>query len=161
MQTQPDLIRIINEVATRYGHDANWLRAIVAQESSYRIYAMRFESAYQYLYKQESFAKRNNISLSTEVTCQKISWGLCQIMGGLAREQGLSGLLGELFDPEINLNHLGIRIRDLKKYSLKVEDIFAMYNGGPGALKKIRGKYINDSYVKSAMNYLANYQTSN
>lgn len=133
-----------------------WMKAIITQESQWNPFAIRYEPNYRYLYQTESFAKIPLNNLSTEMMTQRMSWGLAQIMGGLAREQGHQGLMGELLDPETNLKHLCIRIRDLRKISALPDDIFAMYNGGPAAIHKSGGKYSNQVYVDAIHSHLQN-----
>jgi len=127
-----------------------WVNAIILQESSWKNYALRFEPNYPYLFQVDQFAKKLVITSATETTCQKMSWGLGQIMGALAREQGHDGPMGQLFKPKYNILHMCKRIQTLKKISPRMDDIFAMYNGGPGALiKKKDGIFKNQVYVDS------------
>ncbi len=151
----------INTLITQYGLlfsiPTTWMQAIITQESQFNTYAIRYEPNYRYTYKPEYYAKASAlVSLNTEMMTQKMSWGLAQIMGGLAREQGHNGLMGELLDPETNIKHLCIRIKDLRKISVIPDDIFAMFNGGPGAIHKSGGKYSNQSYIDSIHSHLQN-----
>ena len=76
-------------------------------------------------------------------------------MGALLREQGHVGFLPEALKPDINITHICKRILSLKKISPDQNDIIAMYNGGPGALKKDSfGKYKNQGYVDSVNGFL-------
>jgi soluble lytic murein transglycosylase-like protein len=150
-----EILRIIEHYATQYSVDPHWMRAIVYQESGNNPYALRFEPTYRYLYQPEHYTSPVN-GLHTEMITQRMSWGLAQIMGALAREQGHTGFMGELLNPETNITHLAIRIRDLKKISTFPPDVFAMYNCGPGAIHKTSGKYQNQSYVDAIQTYLQN-----
>lgn len=150
---------LIAETATQYGIDGNVIKAIIAQESKWNPYAIRYESNYKWLYHPENYSKHPLISLATEVESQKISWGLGQIMGALAREQGHMGLMGELLDPKINIMHIGIRLKDLSRECKKPEEFFAAYNGGIDAVRRNNGKFKNQPYVDSANGYLIKFQS--
>lgn len=130
-----------------YQIDMRWVKAIITTESNWNQYAVRYEPNYPYILTPSKFTSPD-ISLSTELATQKMSWGLGQIMGGLAREQGHTGLMAELINPETNIKHLCIRLSHLKKISENEDDIFSMYNGGPGELnQKVNGIYFNQTYV--------------
>lgn len=146
---------LIRKTCNVYQVDPNWLKAIVTQESQWNQYAIRYESSYQWLHQPESCAKKSGVSLATEIATQKMSWGLGQVMGALAREQGHTGMLSELVKPEVCLKHVCIRIDRLKKISADPADVFSMYNGGPSAIHKNSGLYLNQRYVTSVLSYLA------
>lgn len=152
--TDSQLESIIQKTCKTYQVDPNWLKAIISTESSWNQYSIRYEVNYQFLYQPERFAKLAMVTLSTEIATQKMSWGLGQLMGGLAREQGHTSMLSELIKPEVNIKHMCIRIDHLKKISEVPQDVFACYNGGPGAIHKANGVYLNQAYVERVMGYL-------
>lgn len=138
-----ELKPMIEKYAKAYGIDPNWVSAIISKESSWDILAIRYEAQYPYLYNVKTWAKKSRVSEATEETSQKISWGLGQIMGALAREQGLIGPIPSLLHPEVNIEHVCIRLKRLKELSSDRDDVFAAYNGGPGAIKKMAsGLYV-------------------
>lgn len=137
--------------------DPAWVMAIIEQESQFNTAAVRFEPLFKYFYKPAHFAEHPLISIDTEIATQKMSWGLGQIMGALAREQGHQGFMAELLKPEVNLKHICQRLKFLKRYSHEAEAIFAAYNGGPGALRLIDGKFKNQNYVDSVLSHLKKY----
>lgn len=146
----------IISTAVRFKVESNWIKAIIKQESGGEQYALRYESAYNYLYKADEIARKFGITLNTEIQTQKMSWGLGQIMGAVAREQGHIGHMGELFDPLVNIIHIAHRLSTIMKYSEDPKDVFAIYNGGVGAWHEFQknGKYPNQSYVDSAIKHL-------
>jgi hypothetical protein len=154
------LTNLVDTIAKAQGVQPAWVKAIISQESGWNSYALRYEVNYRWLHQPEIYAKHPLISISTEIISQKMSWGLGQIMGALAREQGHPGLMPELLKPEVNIQHICTRIKTLRNISTEVLDIFAMYNGGPGAVKKTLGKYSNQAYVDSASSYLQKFQLS-
>jgi len=137
----------IKNIATHFNLDWKWLEAIIAHESSWNSFAMRYEKDYPYLYQVDVCAKLSGMSIDTEVVTQKMSWGLAQIMGALAREHGFHGPLSQLTDPATNILHLGIRLSYLVRLNPSKDAVFAMYNGGPGVKKLPDGKYANQAYV--------------
>lgn len=152
---------LIQTMAKRFHLDPLWIKAIILQESGGNPWALRYEKNYSYLFQPKIFAKHHLISLDTEIETQKMSWGLGQLMGALARQQGHTGLMAELVQPELNIKHICIRFQDLKTISQVKDDLFAMYNGGPGALKHlVNGKYPNQSYVLAVNLHLQSLQKS-
>jgi soluble lytic murein transglycosylase-like protein len=146
-----DLVQGICKV---YQIDPKWMKAMIQVESAWNPYVVRYESNYGYLYKPQDFLK-SLISLNTEIACQKMSWGLGQIMGAVAREQGFKGNMPELVQAELNMKHMCIRLAELKKKSQDPDAIFAGYNGGPAAMKKNNGMFINQRYVDKVNTELA------
>lgn len=141
-----------------YQVDSQWVKAIILTESSGNPYAERYESGYNYTWEVEKCAKKCNSDLATELKSQKTSWGLGQIMGAVAREQGHTDWLTQLVIPEINIRHICILIEKLKRSDkCKLpEDVFSAYNGGLGALKLgFDHKYPNQVYVDKVLKNLA------
>lgn len=93
------------------------LRALVETESGGNPWAVRYEPAYRYLWNvakdqpwkgslDEDFPSVAGCSSDTELQGQKHSWGLCQVMGAVARERGFDRpFLSELCDPGLNLQY--------------------------------------------------------
>lgn len=152
-----ELLSTCEMFARRYEIDPKLIKAIITQESSWNCYAIRYEQTYSYLYKEEEFAKKCKVSLSTEINTQKMSWGLCQLMGALARELGHEGALPELIDPAINIELACKHLSHLKKMVTCEDDIISAYNGGLGALHRIEGKYRNQGYVDSVKKHYDSY----
>lgn len=155
MNVVVDMEKILVKACSLYQIDPSWGKAIVTAESQWNPYAVRYESSYSYLFEPMEYAKSGLISLSTEIATQKMSWGLGQVMGALAREQGHTGVMAELVDPELNLKHMCIRLAELKNRSNDAEHVFAGYNGGPGAMRKLEtGRFSNQKYVDRVLEYL-------
>jgi len=157
---------IIDQNAQLRGINPNWIKAIIDQESSWNFSAIRYEPSYSYLCQPEVFAKKIGVTLETETQSQKFSWGLGQIMGALAREQGLEGPMPQLVQPAINIQHIAIRLNVLNKAAMKINpnnlivmnNVFAAYNAGPGVMNSKGTDYSNQHYVDSVKKYLQKYE---
>jgi hypothetical protein len=160
-ENMDEIEKLAQRVCAIYGVDAFWVLAIILQESGANRYQIRYEPNYKYLFHPETFANILKISTATEVESQKISWGLGQIMGALAREQGHQGLMAELIDPETNIHHMCRFIRTIKKDAPDTDAVFAMYNGGKGALIRKTSKYPNQKYVDSVNRRLKQLKKGN
>ncbi len=134
----------IIKTSREYGVNPQWMMAIIMQESGGNPNLYRYEPKYHYFLKPGYFANLNHISMMTEISSQRTSWGLGSICGGLAREQGYTGLLPNLLNPELNIRHIGIRMRYLQSLSPVKDEIFSMYNYGPAGLHK----HLNPDYVQ-------------
>jgi soluble lytic murein transglycosylase-like protein len=147
-------LNVIHEVSLDQEVPWTLLAAIVQTESGGNPLAARFEIAYKYTVKFSDFAREQNITPITEEVLQKTSWGLCQIMGGLARELGHQGSLLELLVPEINLTLAAKHLKNLIKRYPNKDDMIASYNAG-SPIKGMDGKYRNQQYVDKVNSYLS------
>jgi len=140
MNTIPvPLLALITTIATQQGLPVNLVKAIVKTESAFETWAFRFEPAYKWLVGDKLTMP------ATERTGQMCSFGLMQVMGGVAREMGFTGYFPELCDPAIGLDY---GCRHLKQYYEKYAnwpDTIASYNAG--SPRKIGETYVNQGYV--------------
>ncbi len=147
------IFSILHDEAVRQGVDPDLVLAIAMVESGGNPWSLRYETKYSYFVQTESFAKALGISVETETACQRTSWGVMQIMGGVARELRFTGLLSQLCDPVFGVKygvmHLASKI---KKYP-KENDSIAAYNGGSPVI--VNGMYRNEDYVKKVLARLA------
>jgi len=140
MNTIPTpLLALIATIATQHGLPVNLVKAIVKTESAFETWAFRFEPAYKWLVGDK-------LTMSaTERTGQMCSFGLMQVMGGVAREMGFTGYLPQLCDPATGLDQ---GCRHLKHYYQKYSnwpDTIASYNAG--SPRKVGETYVNQGYV--------------
>lgn len=97
------LIGLARQKAEKYGLDGDLVCAVVEQESDWRPHAIRFEPAFLSKYVSPLYTA-GKIG-ATEAYARSFSWGLLQIMGQVAREEGFEGaFLSELCDPETGLD---------------------------------------------------------
>lgn len=146
-------LNLIYDVAL--DNDIPWtlLAAIVQTESGGDHLAARFEPAFKYVVNVKDFASMNNISQDTELVFQKTSWGLVQVMGGVARELGHKESLLKLLDPELGLKYGCMQLKRIAKRYSERSDIIASYNAG-SPVKNLDGNYKNQQYVDKVTGYL-------
>lgn len=142
-----DLNDLIIKTAEQFRLDANLLRAFITIESSGNNWKNRFEPSWHYFYNDRVFAEKLCISVPTEQTNQACSWGLMQIMGSVAREQGFTLDLPMLCDPSTGLFFSCKYLRKLMDKFGDEEHVVAAWNGGPGVQKTIGGMWTNQQYV--------------
>lgn len=141
--TQAELIAIATQTAAAYQLDPALVCAVIEQESAWDTNAIRFEPAF--------FAKYvapQNLLSQTEATARAFSWGLCQVMGQVAREHGFKGkYLSALCVPVAGLD-IGCRVLrgKLNARPSSVEAGLLAYNGGG-----------NPKYGKEVLERMAKY----
>lgn len=137
----PILSNLAKQVAKGMGVDPVLVCAVCEKESSWRPDATRFEPAFL-----QHYVLKLKLS-ADESKGRATSWGLMQIMGEVAREEGFGGEFSELLQPEIGLQ---AGIRHLKRYldlaHGDVEAALLHWNGGadkkyPAAVLALKQKY--------------------
>ena len=146
--TPQDAIALIHVAAVGQKIDPIFFQAICTVESSLNPLAMRYEPAWNYLYFPREHASRLGITSETETQLQKFSYGLCQIMGSVAREHGFTGNLAQLVsEPTLTLKYGAIHLaKFFWKYGQSESDVAAAYNAG-SVKKTPGGMYFNQQYV--------------
>ena len=122
--------------------------AVCYVESSFNEWACRYEPGYRWIPDDLS---------ATERMCQMTSWGLMQVMGGVAREYGMTGDLTKLCLPTIGLKYGMMHLRRFFDKYKNWTDALASYNGG-SPRKNPEGKLINQSYVDKVLKAWASYE---
>ncbi|HVL67211.1 MAG TPA: transglycosylase SLT domain-containing protein [Vicinamibacterales bacterium] len=144
---------LIEAVARGAGLDPDLVDAVVRKESSGVTWAWNPEPHYRFLWdvkQQKPFRRLTPEEIKSETPpadfpclagdrdqewwAQQASWGLMQVMGGVAREQGFrGGYINQLHDPEVGLFY-GVRV--LRALILwadgNLHQALAAYNGGRG-----------------------------
>jgi len=130
----------IHAAAREYGIDPKLLAALIIQESSGDARARRAEPRFYQKYLEGKPLIGDvpaTASRDTERWLRSMSYGLCQVMGQVAREHGYKGDLLDLFDPAKNID-LGARILALHLRAMSrvassegaVRAALLRYNGG-------------------------------
>lgn len=121
-QEQETLAR---RAAARHNLDEALVCAVVEQESGWNPWAMRYEPGFYDQYVPKNLP-------STEARARAFSWGLMQVMGEVARENGFTGkFLTELCQSTAGLE-VGCRVlkRKLDKASGDIPKALLLWNGG-------------------------------
>jgi soluble lytic murein transglycosylase-like protein len=118
------LIAKAKATAVKYGLNPAVFCALVEQESGWNTWALRYEPGFlEHYVKQMPVSETEKISRST-------SYGLCQVMGQVAREHSFTGkYLTQLCDPDVGLEY-GAKVLSDKMKGRSVEDGLLRYNGG-------------------------------
>lgn len=149
--TQNDLRSIIAAHPSRGTLPVEAVLAVAMKESSFREYAIKYEAHYKWL-----VGNQDEMS-PAEKFGQKHSWGLMQVMGGLARELGFAGAFHELWTPEIGLKYGMLYLRKLYAKHGNWPDTIAAYNAG--SVRRVDGKYVNQAYVDAVLRFWNEFET--
>lgn len=150
---------IARTFAQKHGIPEQLLRALVQVESAGDPWAMRFEPGYRWLWDvragkpyrgdAQSLPAPSFVSQETELTGQRTSWGLLQVMGAVAREHGYRGrYLSVLCDPEFGMEYGCLHLKHLhSRFSAQGwEGVTAAYNAG-SPRRRDDGRWVNQPYV--------------
>lgn len=134
MMKKTDMIHLAHQAARTASLDPILVCSLVSTESGWNSWAMRYEPAFfeRYIVPMQDVRRFGPVSLDTEKIARATSFGLCQVMGQVAREHGFRGThLVELCDPETGLLYGCKRLRqamDRKKNDVHLA--LLDYNGG-------------------------------
>ena len=136
MFSKESLVKMAEAAAENHGLDKALFCGLVSTESGWNPWAARYEPGFyrRYVEKMDKDqAKRfGAISLDTEKELRSTSFGLCQVMGQVARELGCKlTFLNELCDPEVGLEYGAKRlVQAFKRKKGDVREALLNYNGG-------------------------------
>jgi soluble lytic murein transglycosylase-like protein len=133
IENKAELIAIARRKAQEYGLPADLVCAVIEQESGWDTTAMRFEPDFFMKYVRPSYLAGR--MKATEAYARAYSWGLMQIMGETAREEGFTGeFLTALCDPETGIDagckHLAIIFKKVPIGPSAQTIALERYNGG-------------------------------
>ncbi|HWZ96920.1 MAG TPA: lytic transglycosylase domain-containing protein [Candidatus Dormibacteraeota bacterium] len=127
----PDrLVSLACTLAQAHGLEPSLVCAVIEQESSWNTWAIRYEPAFFAKYVASLYT--NNKVSATEAYARGMSWGLMQVMGQVARENGFAErFLSGLCDPAAGIEY-GCRVLRKKLDSAKGDTQKALlsWNGG-------------------------------
>jgi len=120
------ILDLARSSAVGFSLDPALVCAVIDEESSWSPFAIRYEPEFRARY----VAKLN--LPATEEFARSCSWGLMQVMGQVAREQGFEGSsLAELCTPDVGLKFGCITLADkLRLANLDLFSALALWNGG-------------------------------
>ena len=136
---EPQLTNLLATAVVPFSLPLGLVKAICCVESSFNEYAFRYEPGYKWLVGDQT------VLSGTERTGQMCSWGLMQIMGGVARQYGYAGDFPKLCDPQVNLNYGMTHLRNFYRKYGNWPDAIASYNAGRPV--KQGDTYLNQTYV--------------
>lgn len=142
-----ELIALAKQLASAAGVDPVLCCAVVEQESAppWNPLSYRFEPAFY----QRYIAKMIHLT-PTEAYARSASWGLMQLMGETAREEGMTGNIPDLMDPTIGLTKGLIHLKkELERANGNVHNALQGWNGGS-----------NPNYAAEVMARMPKYQGS-
>jgi soluble lytic murein transglycosylase-like protein len=135
MDATPELLEMARLAAVRYSVNPALLCAIVEQESSWNTQATRYEPAFY-----ERYIVPLNVPGITlvpeEATGRATSWGLCQVMGQVAREHGYLGPFQALCDQPATGLDLGAKVFASKLKGASGDTFTALLHWNGGANKE-------------------------
>jgi soluble lytic murein transglycosylase-like protein len=124
------LKEMAQKIAQSHELDPALVCAVIEQESAWNPWAMRYEPAFFAKYVASLYT--NNKVSATEAYARGISWGLMQVMGQVARENGFTDrFLSGLCDPATGID-FGCRVLRKKLDSAKGDTAQGLlaWNGG-------------------------------
>lgn len=130
MTASAQLASLARKAASAHGLDSTLVCAVVEQESAWNPWAMRYEPAFFTKYVAPLYT--NNKISASEAYARGFSWGLMQVMGQVARENGFSeAFLSELCDPTEGLD-IGCKVLRRKLDSMAGDTARGLlaWNGG-------------------------------
>ena len=108
MSPPSQLVSLARKAAAQHALDPSLVCAIVEQESAWNPWAIRYEPTFFATYVAPLYT--NNKVNASEAYARGFSWGLMQVMGQVARENGYSEpFLSSLCDPADALE-IGCRV---------------------------------------------------
>jgi soluble lytic murein transglycosylase-like protein len=94
----PEIIALARRIAVKHGLEPALVCALIEQESAWSEWAVRYEPGFLSRYVAPLYTT-GKLS-ATEAYTRSMSWGLMQVMGQVARENGFAKVsLVELCDP--------------------------------------------------------------
>ncbi len=131
MPAPTQLVALARAAAAAHSLDAALVCAVVEQESAWNTWAVRYEPGFLARYVAPLYTA-GKIS-ATEAYTRSMSWGLMQVMGQVAREQGLpeAAFIAQLCDPATGLEY-GCRVLKAKLAAANndTQRTLLLWNGG-------------------------------
>jgi hypothetical protein len=146
--TRTELEQIIRQHPDLGAVPVECVLAFCTVESSLNEWAYRYEPGYKWIVG-ETLTPSERIG-------QMISWGLMQVMGGVAREHGMVGPFPQLCDPAIGLRYGLLHLRKYWAKHRNWPDTIASYNAGHPV--RVDGKYKNQQYVDKVLKWWNVYE---
>lgn len=116
MPPDPNLVNLAKGIAAAHSLDPDLVCAVIEQESAWNPWEFRYEPGFLSAYIAPMLTGTSpagkivvfdpSCSIQTEAYARAFSWGLMQILGQVAREQGFTGgWLSQLADPATGIEY--------------------------------------------------------
>lgn len=134
--TKADMMKIADATAARHGLDPALVKAVCHHESAgWNTWASRYEPGFytRYIVPMPNAQRFGTVvSDGTERRARATSYGLMQVMGQVAREQGFTGeYLTEMCDPAVGIEQGCHRLKAaMNRAGGDVRKALLSYNGG-------------------------------
>lgn len=155
---QPDWLQIlpvdiIKAKALKHGLDWRLVAAICQTESGGNAWAIRFEPQYKWFWKIEECAKAAKASEPTMRSMQATSWGLMQVMGAVAYENGFpkNQFVTRLLVPSESIEYGCRLLSKLWNREHQTDRMIASYNAGSVRVDPVSGKIVNEFYINKVL----------
>jgi soluble lytic murein transglycosylase-like protein len=142
----------IESSAAKYALPASLIAAVIQEESRFEEFATRHEARYMRSRRVRSAAaawsRAHGLpSAATELADRSRSFGLMQVMGETAREQGFAArYLAEMYLPRNSIDHGAKLLRTLlERYHNDTLSAISAYN--QGSVRRQAGVFVNARYV--------------
>lgn len=147
-----------NEIVTVAHELRPIILGMVSKESTFNPKGPRFEADYQWIVTADVFAKKQGISIATEIALQRFSYGLMQIMGANCRAMGFQGNLLDLAQDTKRTFDYGVRffLNQIERYDGNIEKALVSYNCG--SAKIVNGRLHNEAYADDVINRSNTYR---
>jgi soluble lytic murein transglycosylase-like protein len=130
---QPEIIDLARRIAAAHGIEPALVCAVIEQESAWNPWAVRYEPGFLSRYVAPLYTAGK--FSATEAYTRSMSWGLMQVMGQVARENGFKEpSLAELCDPVTGID-IGCKVLAARLARSKgdVPAALLAWNGGANA----------------------------
>ena len=130
---QPEIIDLARRIAAAHGIEPALVCAVIEQESAWNSWAVRYEPGFLSRYVAPLYTAGK--FSATEAYTRSMSWGLMQVMGQVARENGFKvSSLAELCDPVTGID-IGCKVLAARLARSKgdVPAALLAWNGGANA----------------------------
>lgn len=173
-----EIIIAVIDAAKRFGVPPEIMLGITQKESSGDPDAWNPEPPYRYFFNVKTNTPFRKLTAAEELSeippadfpgwrgapvdaewwGQAVSWGLMQVMGGVAREQGFDGrYLTTLTRPAVGLEHGARRFLTMMDRHGKLPDALAAYNAGSVRYLPGTRTYGNQVYVDAVLAHVATW----
>ena len=148
-----EIEQAIKENSKKYQIDEALIKAIIKVESERFPFAFRYEP---HLKNAKWYRKLLTKQEQTNWWCY-CSYGVMQILYGIAKSEGFKGKPEELQKPGNSIEY-GVRyLKTLIKRYYYLEDVVSAYNQGTNA-KDEKGRFKNQKYVNKVLKYYRKYK---